>query len=135
MTSTETLILDLSTDLAPVRQRNSWIEAGALLGIGAAEAALIAMTGTMRPDLGQIILSPFMAWKIGGLAALAALCCTVAVRSFSPPGVSRIVMSMASSPGLAQIQSGISALVKRFTRQCGDRWKPSPSSAANQTKS
>lgn len=100
MTSTENLILDLSVDLAPVRQRNLWAEVSALLGIGATEAALIASTGAMRPDLGQVILSPFMAWKMGGLAALAAVCCTVAVRSFSPPDFSRrsldIVLALAA---------------------------------------
>ena len=90
MTSTENLILDLSNHLAPVQRRNVRHEAGALLALGAAELALIIMFGAMRPDMGRVILSPYMAWKIGSLALLAGVNCTITIRSFVPPASSRL---------------------------------------------
>ena len=89
MTSTENLIHDLSADLAPVQRRNVRREAGALLALGAAELALIVMFDFVRPDMGRVILSPFMVWKIGSLALLAGVSCTIAIRSFAPPASSR----------------------------------------------
>ena len=89
MRSTDALILDLSADLAPVRRRSLRREAGALIALAAGELGLILMLGGMRPDMGQAILSPFMAWKIGGLALLAGVSCAVAIRSFAPPAASR----------------------------------------------
>lgn len=89
MTSTDSLIRDLSVGLAPVRRRSPRREASALLALGAAELAFILMAGLMRPDLGRIILSPFMVWKIGSLVLLAGVSCTVAMRSFAPLAPSR----------------------------------------------
>ena len=89
MTSTDALIGDLSAQLVPVRRRNPWREAACLLALGGAELALIVMCGAMRPDMGRVILSPPMAWKIGGLAVLAVASCAVAIRSFAPPSPSR----------------------------------------------
>lgn len=89
MTSTENLILDLSTHLTPVQRRNVRREAGALLALGAAELALIVLFGAMRPDIGRVILSPYMAWKIGSLALLAGVSCAIAIRSFVPPASAR----------------------------------------------
>ena len=84
MTSTDALILDLSARLAPVQRRSVRREAAALLGLGGAELALILIFGAMRPDMGRVILSSLMAWKIGSLAVLAVASCAVAVRSFTP---------------------------------------------------
>jgi hypothetical protein len=97
MTSTDALILDLSADLAPVRRRSVRREVAALAVLAAGELALVLMAGGMRPDMGEVILSPFMAWKIGGLALLAGVSCAVAVRSFAPPAASRreIVLAFA----------------------------------------
>jgi hypothetical protein len=89
MTSTDALILGLSADLAPVRRRSVRREVGALVVLAAGELALILMAGGMRQDMGEVILSPFMAWKIGGLALLAGVSCAVALRSFAPPAASR----------------------------------------------
>ncbi|MGI4766615.1 MAG: NrsF family protein [Janthinobacterium lividum] len=89
MTSTDALIRDLSVDLAPVRRRSPRREVGALLALGAAELALLLMAGLMRPDLGRVLSSPFMIWKIGSLVLLAGVSCTVAMRSFAPPAPSR----------------------------------------------
>ncbi|MGV7030500.1 NrsF family protein [Methylobacterium symbioticum] len=89
MTSTDALILTLSTNLGPVRRRSVSREIGALVVLAAGELALILMAGGMRPDMGGVILAPFMAWKIGGLALLAGVSCAVAIRSFAPPAASR----------------------------------------------
>jgi hypothetical protein len=109
MTSTDALIRDLSADLSPVKRRSVSREVAALLALGAAEFALLLLTAGLRPDMGRVILSPFMAWKIGGLAMLAVVSCAVAVRSFAPPGSSRrefrIVLGAA---GLAMI-AGVGA--------------------------
>ena len=43
----------------------------------------------MRPDMGRVMLSPYIVWKIGSLALLAGVTCTVAMRSFAPPASSR----------------------------------------------
>jgi hypothetical protein len=84
---TDALILDLSTDLPPVRRRNVSREAAVLLALGVAELGLLLLTAGTRPDMDRVILSPFMIWKIGSLAVLAGVSCAVAVRSFAPPGL------------------------------------------------
>jgi hypothetical protein len=84
MTSTDALIQELSADLAPVQRRSIRREAAALMILGAGELALILMSGAMRPDMARVIVSPYMAWKIGGLAVLAVASCTAAIRSFAP---------------------------------------------------
>jgi len=99
MTSTEALIRDLSADLPPVKRRDVRREAGALLALGATELALILMTHGMRPDMGRVIVSPFMAWKIGCLAVLAGVGCTAAIRSFAP--MTRPRRGLALTLGLA----------------------------------
>ena len=108
MISTKNLILDLSTHLAPVQRRNVRREAGAVLALGAAELALIVMFGAMRPDMGQVILSPFMAWKIGSLALLAGVSCAIAIRSFVPPAsFRRSLMLPLGLAGLEMIGGGL----------------------------
>lgn len=104
MTSTEMLISDLSAELTPVRRRNVRREAAALVALGAAELALIVMFGLVRPDMGRMILTPYMVWKIGSLAILAGVSCTVAIRSFAPPAPSRRGLALAAVlAGLAMI--------------------------------
>lgn len=89
MTSTDALIRNLSANLAPVRSRSLPREAGLLVALGAAELAILFWAGAMRPDMGQVILSPFMLWKIGSLALLAGVATTAAMRSLTPPTASR----------------------------------------------
>jgi hypothetical protein len=89
MTSTDALILDLSTSLAPVKRRSVAREAALLATFAAVELGAILSAGAMRHDLGLVILSPFMMWKMGSLALLAGVTCTVALRSFAPPATSR----------------------------------------------
>ena len=85
MASIDSLILDLSADLAPVTRRSLWREAGAVLALVLAELSLVVASGFLRPDMGRIVFSSFMAWKTGSLALLAAASGAVAVRSFAPP--------------------------------------------------
>jgi hypothetical protein len=89
MTSTDALILSLSADLAPVKRRSVPRETAVLVALGATELALILWAGAMRPDMGRVIASPYMVWKMGSLALLAGVTCTVAMRSMAPPGSSR----------------------------------------------
>ncbi|MFG5118180.1 NrsF family protein [Methylorubrum sp. POS3] len=107
MTSTDALILGLSADLAPVRRRSVRCEVGALIVLAAGELALILMAGGMRPDMGEVILSPFMAWKIGGLALLAGVSCAVALRSFAPPAASRRELAFAFALAVLVMVAGV----------------------------
>lgn len=107
MTSTDALILGLSADLAPVRRRSVRCEVGALVVLAAGELALILMAGGMRPDMGEVILSPFMAWKIGGLALLAGVSCAVALRSFAPPAASRRELAFAFALAVLVMVAGV----------------------------
>lgn len=109
MTSIDALIHDLSARLPPVRRRSRRREAAALAALGGAELALILMVGVMRPDMGQVILSPLMAWKIGSLAVLAVVSCAVAIRSFAP--TSSLRHGLALLPGLAALALIGAALV------------------------
>jgi hypothetical protein len=84
MMSTDALIMDLSAGLAPVRRRRVVREAALLLALGATELVLLIAAGLLRPDMERMIASPYMLWKLGGLALLAGVGCVVAVRSFSP---------------------------------------------------
>jgi hypothetical protein len=103
--SNDALILDLSTDLMPVRRRRRLRETGLLLGLGATELALLLGLGMMRPDMGKMIASPFMLWKLGSLAILTSVACAVAIRSFSPTNQPRrgvmVTLALASAAMIA----------------------------------
>lgn len=107
MTSTDALIHGLSAHLAPVRRRSVRREIGALVGLAAAELALVLMAGGLRPDMGGVILTPFMAWKIGGLALLAGVSGAVAIRSFAPPAASRRDMVVACALAVLVMAAGL----------------------------
>lgn len=82
--SNDRLILDLSSNLAPVRRRHMLREAGLVAALGVVELALFLGLGMMRPDMGHMGHSPYLMWRVGSLTLLAAIACTVAIRSFSP---------------------------------------------------
>jgi hypothetical protein len=125
MKSTEALILDLSADLAPVQRRDIRREAGALLALGAAELALILMVHGMRPDMGRVISSPYMVWKIGSLALLAGVVCTVALQSFAPLAQSRRGLALTSGlAGLAIIGGAFVTPAADSARTLLDRLSP-----------
>ncbi|WP_176598089.1 MULTISPECIES: NrsF family protein [Sphingobium] len=93
--SNDALILRLSANLMPVKRRSPWRDAAFLLLFWAAELAAILGLGLMRPDMGQVIGSAYMLWKLGSLALLAVVSCAIAVRSFSPmttPGRGLLLM-------------------------------------------
>jgi hypothetical protein len=104
MTSTDTLIRTLSADLAPVARRSAPREVAVLAAIGMAEVVLLLSAGAMRPDMAQVILTPFMLWKIAGLALLAGVTATVAMRSLTPPAMPRhtatVVVALAALTAL-----------------------------------
>jgi hypothetical protein len=80
----DALILDLSANLAPVRRRRPAREIALLLALGGAELALLLGLGAMRPDMARMIATPYMLWKLCGLALLAGVACMGAIRSFAP---------------------------------------------------
>jgi hypothetical protein len=82
--SSDSLIQDLSANLVPVRRRRMLRETGLVLALGAIELALFPGLGMMRPDMGHMAASPYLMWRLGSLAVLAGIACTVAIRSFSP---------------------------------------------------
>lgn len=82
--SNEALILDLSSDLAPVRRRSMVREGALLLALVGLELALAPTTGLMRSDMHHMSGSPHLMWRVGSLGFLAIAACVLAVRSFSP---------------------------------------------------
>jgi hypothetical protein len=108
MTSTDILIRELSADLTPVARRNVSREAGTVLALSAAELALVLLVHGPRPDMGRVILAPFMIWKIASLALLAGMSCAVAMRSFAPqPSSQQGLLTLLSAAALA-IAAGVS---------------------------
>ncbi|MBW4332343.1 DUF1109 domain-containing protein [Stakelama sp. CBK3Z-3] len=92
--SNSLLIDRLSAELPPVRRRNPARELAVVASLGALELALVLGVGLMRPDMASMIGSPYMIWKLGSLAILALLGCTLAVRSFVPTASSRKGVTM-----------------------------------------
>lgn len=105
--SNDALILDLSANLAPVRRRSVPREAGLLLALGAIELGLFLGMGLMRPDMGAMIGSAYMLWKLGSLGLLAAVSSALAIRSFAPTAAPRRGMAMMLAlSGLALLAGG-----------------------------
>ncbi|OJU22433.1 MAG: hypothetical protein BGN95_09580 [Sphingomonas sp. 66-10] len=82
--SSESLIADLSSELAPVQRRSMLREGGLILALGVVELALFLGLGLMRPDMSHMAGSPFLMWRVGSLGLLAVVACVLAIRSFSP---------------------------------------------------
>jgi hypothetical protein len=93
--SSNSLILDLSANLTPVRRRDMLREAAVVLALGATELALFLGLGLMRPDMRHMAASPYLMWRLGSLAVLAGITCTVAIRSFSPTARPRVGLLLA----------------------------------------
>ncbi|WP_157216176.1 NrsF family protein [Flavisphingomonas formosensis] len=105
--SNDALILDLSARLDPVRRRSARREAALLLALGAIELALFLGLGLMRPDMGRMIGSPYMLWKLGGLAGFVLLSGATALRSFSPPASPRRGLGLAIGFAGAAMVAGL----------------------------
>lgn len=108
--SNSALIHDLTAGLTPVRRRKPWREATLLLALGAIELTLLAASGLMRHDMGQVMGSAYMLWKMGSLVILATVACAVAIRSFSPlisprPGLSVVLLlaGLAMAAGMLMV--------------------------------
>jgi hypothetical protein len=82
--SNDAFLSGLSADLVAVRRRSPGREAALLGALGALELALLAGLGLMRPDMGQVIGTPYMIWKLLSLAAVAVVSGATAITSLSP---------------------------------------------------
>jgi hypothetical protein len=105
--SNDALILDLSSNLEPVRRRRMLREAGLVAALGSAELALFLGMGMMRPDMPEMGTSPYLLWRTGSLAVLAGIACTVAIRSFSPTARPRQAVLLACALAVAAIIGGM----------------------------
>jgi hypothetical protein len=104
--SSETLIADLSSDLAPVQRRSMLREGGLVLALGAAELALFLAMGAMRPDMTHMGGSPFLIWRMASLGLLAIAACTLAIRSYSPTAQPRRGLMLACALAAMAIVAG-----------------------------
>jgi hypothetical protein len=105
--SSDRLILDLSSNLEPVRRRRMVHEAALVVALGAAELALFLGMGMMRPDMPHMGTSPYLLWRVGSLAVLAGIACTVAIRSFSPTARPRKGLALAGALAVAAVIGGL----------------------------
>lgn len=105
--SNDRLILDLSANLAPVQRRHMLREAGLIAVLGAVELILFLGLGMLRPDMSHMGHSPYLMWRVGSLAILAALACTVAIRSFSPTARPRRGVMLACALAIVAIIGGM----------------------------
>lgn len=104
--SSESLIADLSSDLAPVQRRSMLREGGLVLALGAVELALFLGLGVMRPDMHHMSGSPFLMWRVGSLGILAVAACLLAIRSYSPTAQPRRGLMLAWALAVAAIAAG-----------------------------
>lgn len=105
--SNDRLILDLSANLAPVRRRQMLREAGLVAGLGMVELALFLGLGMMRPDMIHMGHSPYLMWRVGSIAILAAIACTVAIRSYSPTARPRRGVLLACALAVVAVIGGM----------------------------
>jgi hypothetical protein len=104
--SNESLIVDLSSNLAPVQRRSMVREGGLVLALGAVELALFLGLGAMRPDMSHMGGSPYLLWRVGSLGLLAVVACVLAIRSFSPTARPRQGLMLACVLAIAAIVVG-----------------------------
>jgi hypothetical protein len=107
--SHDALIDQLATGLPPVRRWSMARETALLLAMAGGELALFLGAGVMRPDMGHMIATPYMLWKLGSLALLATVASIMAIRSLSPLGSARRGLTLMS--GLAAAVLAIAMLI------------------------
>lgn len=105
--SSESLIVDLSSDLAPVQRRSMVREGGLVVTLGAVQLALFLGLGAMRPDISTMAGSPYLMWRVGSLGLLAVVACVLAIRSFSPTARPRRALMLACALAVAAIVGGM----------------------------
>jgi hypothetical protein len=104
--SNESLIADLSSNLAPVQRRSMLREGGLVLALGVVELALFLAVGAMRPDMSHMAGSPYLMWRVGSLGLLAVVACVLAIRTFSPTAQPRRGVMLACGLAVAAIVGG-----------------------------
>lgn len=104
--SSESLIANLSSDLAPVQRRSMVREGGLVLALGAVELALFLGMGVIRPDMSHMAGSPYLMWRVGSLGLLAVVACVLAIQSFSPTARPRRGLMLACVLAVAAIVVG-----------------------------
>ncbi|WP_263282650.1 DUF1109 domain-containing protein [Sphingomonas nostoxanthinifaciens] len=82
-------------------------EAGLVAALGVVELALILGLGAMRRDMGDMGHSPYLMWRVGSLAVLAGIACTVAIRSFAPTARPRRGVLFACALAVVAIVGGM----------------------------
>jgi len=104
--SSESLIADLSSNLAPVQRRSMLREGGLVVALGAVELALVLAMGVMRPDMHHMAGSPYLIWRVGSLGILAVVASVLAIRSYSPTARPRYGLMLACAIAVAVIIGG-----------------------------
>ena len=120
---TDPLIDRLTGELEPVRRRKAWIDAIALVVLGAVELGLFLALGLMRPDMPMATHLPLFWWKLASLGLIALVSGTVAIMSLDPVRLPRrglrwIVALIAACLAIGWIldasRDGFSALLARL---------------------
>jgi hypothetical protein len=105
--SNDALIHSLAAGLIPVRRRSIAREGLSLALLCAMELALVLSLGLMRPDMGRMVGTAYMLWKLGSLALLSTLGCIVALRSFAPQGFPRRGLALVGILALVAVIAGL----------------------------
>jgi len=104
--SNEALILDLASNLAPVRRRSMGREGALVLALCGVELALVLALGVMRPDMRHVAGSPYLMWRVGSIGLLAVAACVLAIRSFAPTARPRRDLTLTGALAFAAILGG-----------------------------
>ena len=121
--SFETLIDQLTDDLAPVRPRRLWTDVGIMMLIGAVELALLFAIGFATLDMHRIETQPTVGWRLGSLGLISVVSGFAACRSFDPAYSAKgsvrwiaaiIGICVVGGLFLGSLPGGVSALLARL---------------------
>lgn len=122
------LIDRLAVRLRPVRRRTPVRDAAALAGIVGIELLLFLLMGHTRPDMPAAMAQPSWWWKLGGLAAIAAIGAGSALISLDPSRSPRrglhatlvvLLLCLALGWALDSARHGLAPLLARLDWQQG----------------
>jgi hypothetical protein len=88
----DSLIEQLSKDVAPVRPRRFWVDATIAALIAVAELALLFAVGFAHRDLQRMLGGPTVRWRIASLGLISLMSGFVAIRSFDPTYLSKAAL-------------------------------------------
>ena len=80
----DSLIEQLTEDLAPVRPRRLWLDGAIVALIAAVELALLFAIGFARLDMHRMMTQPTMSWRLGSFSLISVVSGWLAIRSFDP---------------------------------------------------